>query len=386
MKKAGKAKRRSSGEGTVFRRGRDGKWVAELTTGWDAEGKRQVIRHAATTQKEASDWLAARRTEQNQGLLVQPDKLTVGQFAERWLQDVVAHRVKPSSLYNYQKLARSYVIPMLGDIPLQKVTPVMVQRLYAQLLESGKSAKTVRLVHGWLRGLLEQAVEWQLLSRSPAARAKLPREVKPELTILTPEQIRAFLAVAEEDRLHALYALAATTGLRQGELLGLRWQDVNLEEGTLSVVQALTEVGSELVLTTPKSAAGRRTLDLPVVAATALRRWRKEQLVERLALGEAWAQPELVFTTKLGTPLAPSNLRRRSFRPLLQKADCPDVRFHDLRHSAATLMLAQGVQPRVLQEVLGHADIRMTLGRYGHVLREQKKEAARAVDAFLNSK
>ncbi len=136
-------------------------------------------------------------------------------------------------------------------------------------------------------------------------------------------------------------------------------------------------------LSTPKTAAGRRTIDLPAVAVAALRRWRKEQAAERLKLGEAWAHPELVFTTRLGTYLSPSHIRQRSLRPLLERAGCPRVRFHDLRHSAATLMLSQGVQPRVLQDVLGHTDIRMTLGTYGHVVREQKKEAAAKVDAFL---
>lgn len=381
MARKGKA---GNGEGTIYQRKRDGKWIAELTVGWKATGRREILRSPGLgKRREAADWLAARQAERQKGELVKPTKQTVGQFLRQWLDTTVAHQVKPSTLHNYRQMVEYYLDRDIGQQELTKLTPREIQTMYHKRLQAGLSARTVQLMHAVLRRALQQAVEWQLVPRNVADAVKKPRLERKETVALTPDQVVRFLDAAQADRLHALYVLAVTVGLRLGELLGLRWSDVDLEAGTLNVRQTLAVIKGRWLFGSPKTATSRRTIDLPAVAINALKRWHREQGAERLKIGEAWAYPDLVFATRIGTPLNPSNVRNRSFGAILQRAGCPRVRFHDLRHTAATLMAAQGVRARTLQDVLGHSDIRLTLGLYSHVLREQKKEAARKIDAFL---
>lgn len=376
-------KKSANGEGSIFQRKRDGKWVCEIVIGWTPEGKKQILRHAADSRREVADWRAKKLTERQTGMLTEPSRQTVGQYLQHWLDTTACHEVKPRTLADYRDLVGRYVLPEIGQVELQKLSPMQVQALYHRRLQSGLSPRSVQLIHAVLRRGLQQAVEWQLLARNPADAAKKPRVERKQMQALDPEQVIRFLEAAKQDRLHALLTLAVTTGLRQGELLGLRWSDVDLSQATLTVSQTLSWIENKPFFGTPKTKASRRTVDLPAVAVSSLRQWRREQAEERLKVGSCWMHPDLVFTTPIGTPICPSNLRSNSFARVLKRAECPRIRFHDLRHTAATLMLSQGVQARVLQDVLGHSDIRMTLGTYSHVLREQKQEAARKVDTFL---
>lgn len=351
--------------------------------GRDANGKRKTLRYSHADRQEVVDWRIKRLAERLDGTLTEPSHQTVEDFFEHWLDMTVSHEVKPRTLFDYRLVLKRYVYPEIGQMRLQKLTAQQIQALYHKRLQGGLGSRTIQLAHAVVRRGLQQAVQWQLIPRNPADAVRRPRVERREPQTLERDQVIWFIRAASDDRLHALYTLAVTAGLRLGELLGLRWSDINMDAGTLTVAQTLGHLGTKHFFGTPKSKASRRTIDLPGLALAALRRWRREQAEERLLIGAAWEYPDLVFTTTVGSPLNPSNVRSRSFLAVLERAGCPKIRFHDLRHTAATLMLSQGVQARVLQDVLGHADIRMTLGTYAHVLREQKKEAARKVDAFL---
>ncbi len=381
------AKKNANGEGTIFKRGRDGKWIAELVVGWTGDDQKKVLRHTADTKRACSDWLAKRLAERQEGTLItEPARQTLQAFMEDWISTTVAHEVKPATVNLYLEMLKFYIGPNLGQVPLAKLTPQHVQRFYHRQLEAGLSPRTVQIIHAVLRRAVQQAVDWQMLPRNVIDSVKKPRAYQKEVTALTPEQVRKFLEAARETRLHALFTLAVTIGMRLGELLGLRWQDVNLDAGTLTIAQNLERVGTRLQFNTPKTKASRRTVNLPNVALVALKQWRKEQAQERLKLGEAWEHPELVFTSRIGTVLSPWNVTKRDFKAVLETAGLPKIRFHDLRHSCATMLLAQGVNVKVLQEVLGHANIHVTLQVYTHALERQKKEAAQAIDTLLAAK
>jgi integrase len=222
-----------------------------------------------------------------------------------------------------------------------------------------------------------------LISRNPAGFVDAPRPTPPQIQPLAPEQINQLLSASQGDRLHALYVVAVSAGLRQGELLGLRWSDLDLERASLSVQQQVQRTREGWVFSEPKTAKGRRTVTLPRMAIGALRTHRQYQLAERLAAGATWSDHGLVFTNHVGGPIEKQNLVRRSFRPLLTRAGLPMIRFHDLRHSAATLLLHQGVHPKVVQERLGHATIGVTMDIYSHVMPTLQREAADGLDRFF---
>jgi integrase len=246
----------------------------------------------------------------------------------------------------------------------------------------------VRYNYDLLRHALDQALRWGLVPRNLTDAVERPRGERREMRVLTPSQAATLLDMAREDRLHALYVLAVTTGMRQGELLGLTWDAVDLEQGRLQVVRQLERVravGDKPRLVEPKTRRSRRVIEMSAGAVRALREHRARQLhQERLALGEAWQDEwDLVFTTDIGTPLQPSNVVRRSFLPLLARADLPRIRFHDLRHTAATLLLAAGEHPKVVQELLGHHSVAFTLDAYSHILQSMQKATAARMDAIL---
>jgi integrase len=221
------------------------------------------------------------------------------------------------------------------------------------------------------------------VARNVADLVTPPRAERHEMQTLSPEQARAFLEAAQGDRFHALYVLALSTGMRQGELLALRWHDVGLETSTVQVTGSLQQVNGGYVVTEPKTHSSRRRLVLTKSAIEALRLHRVAQAEERLRLGPAWEDNDLVFANEIGGFVDASNLVRRSFLPLLRRADLPRVRFHDLRHSAATLLLGRGVHPKVVAEMLGHSQISVTLDLYSHVTPTMQQEAASVMDAVL---
>ena len=280
---------------------------------------------------------------------------------------------------------RQHIVPALGRLKLKNLSPAHVQGFYRSKLDAGLKPSTVRYIHAVLHRALKQAVRWGLVPRNVTEAVNIPRLVREEVNALSPEEARRFLAAAQRDRLKALYVLAIHCGPRRGELLGLRWSDVDLDAGTLRINRQLQRMRdrSGLVFSEPKNQKARRTIRLTNASLEALKRHRKRQAEEKLRMGTLYQDQDLIFATTVGTPLEPSNIDTRSFKPLLAKAGLRSIRFHDLRHTCATLMLSQGVNPKIAQERLGHSTIAQTMDTYSHVLPGMQDHAATALETAL---
>jgi integrase len=372
--------KRGNREGSIVYRPQDRRWEARVTL---PDGRRKSF--YARTRQEAARRLAEALRDRDRGVPVGLDaRQTVSQYLERWLADVVRPGVRPSTYASYAGHVRNHLIPTLGGVRLAQLTPQQVQAVLTQKLAEGLSPRTVQYLRAVLRRALAQALKWGLVARNVVPLTEPPKVPRPAVQPLTAEEARQFLAAVRGDRLEALYVLALTLGLRQGELLGLRWSDVDLDAGTLRVTHALQRIDGVYRLVEPKTTAARRVLPLPPTAAAALRAHRTRQLTERLRLGPAWQDPipDLVFTRPDGRPLEGTAVTQR-FQRQLAAAGLRRVRFHDLRHSCASLLVAQGVPTRVVMEILGHSQVSTTLGIYAHVLPGMQQTALAQLDALV---
>ncbi len=368
--------RRGNGEGSIYRRS-DGRWAASLSIG---RGRRKHFL-SRTRQEVAIKLNAALKTRQD-GLPILNERITLEPFLRDWLLGI-RQSIRTTTWERYAALMRLHVSPTLGTIRLSQVTPAHLQRLFADLQQSGLSDATVRQVRAILRKALNDGTKWGVVARNVAALTSAPRVSRKEFKPLSPEESRAFLDAASGDKLEALYVLALTTGMRQGELLGLRWADVDFDREGVMVRQTLQRTSGGHSFGEPKSAKSRRRVALTKTAVDALRRHRVRQTEERLKVGPYWTDLDLVFTNHVGGPVNAGNLRRRSFWPLLDRACLPRIRFHDLRHTAATLMLGRGIHPKIVSEMLGHSQIAITLDLYSHVTETMQRDAARELDVLL---
>lgn len=371
--------------GHVTKRGK-ASWVFVIDAPQQAPtAKRRREWHSGyRTRKEAEAALATYLVSREAGTWVEPSKLTVGEFLERWLVDHMRARVRPSTYHSYTNQVRRHLIPALGAHRLTKLLPLHIEAHYAAALERGLSARSVTYQHRLLREALQQAVRWQLLGRNVADAVTPPTAHRKEMRALDAEQVRTLLRAAEKDPHYALLYTAIYTGLRRSELLGLRWDDVDLDAAMASIRQTIQRLpGEGWVHGAPKTAKGRRQVALPGSVVTVLRTHHTAQLAERLRLGPIWQNSGLVFTNATGCPVDPSGLSRR-FARFLKAAALPPIRFHDLRHTHASLMLRQGVHPKIVSERLGHATVGITLDTYSHVLPGLQAEAARKLDEWLS--
>ncbi len=374
-------KKRGQNEGGVYQR-KDGRWEAQLTVPAADGGRAGRRSFYGRTKAEAVRKLRDAERDITRGLPVADGRLTVGAYLDRWLEDAVGPTVAPKTYASYSDTVRVHLTPLLGRIVLAKLGPADVQRLLAAKSAAGLSPTTVGYIRTVLRIALGRAEKWGLVARNAAALADAPRRARSEVRPLTPAEARRLLLEVEGDRLEALYRVAVSLGLRMGEALGLRWEDVDLDAGELRVERALQRVGGQLTLKEPKTEKSRRTLTLPPALARSLRAHRVRQLEERMAAGPRWEERGLVFTTAKGTPLEPSNVLKR-FKAHLAAAGLPPQRFHDLRHCAASLLLAQGVPARVVMDVLGHTQISTTMDLYAHVMPAAHREAAARMEEIL---
>jgi integrase len=376
--------RRGANEGSIRHRP-DGRWEARvmLTT---PEGVRKRKSLLGQTRSEARDKLAAALRDEAAGRPTVSDRLTMGVFLDRWLQDRVSGRVRPSTYRSYQGIVRVHLIPTLGSTPIAKLDPDMVQRMLNDKAASGLAPRSVRTIRAVLRRALRHAEQRGLISRNAAALADPPRIVRRSPEVLTPDEARRLIEAIAGDPLEGVILVALGTGMRQGEILGLAWDDVDLETGRVTVRFALQRVDGHLQLVEPKSATSRRVVALPAIVVDALRRQRFRQQRQRLLAGSHWRDDprRLVFTTSIGTPMDGITVTRR-FQRLLRRSGLRRQRFHDLRHACASLLLAQGVAPRVVMETLGHSQISLTLDTYSHVLPELGRAAADQMDLVLGA-
>lgn len=370
-------------------RKRGNRWAYVLDVGDEGGRRRQQWRSGFPTKREAQDALTQTLQQLQSGTHVEPSKATVAAFLDEWLASVRAS-VRPATFATYTTLCTKHIAPALGPILLQKLAPSQLNAMYADLLASGRrdgkgglSARTVRHIHTTVHTALAEAMRWGRVMRNVAELASPPRSsANKEPATWAADELRAFLEHVHDDRLYAVYHLAATTGLRRGEVLGLRWRDLDLDGGRLSVSQTVISVDYRVLLSTPKTRAGRRSVALDLETVRTLRDHRRRQLEERLALGGYAEDHDLVFCALDGQPLHPGNLSKR-FDKLVARGGLPRIRFHDLRHTHATLALRAGVHPKVVSERLGHADIAITLNTYSHAIPAMQEEAAAKVAALV---
>ncbi len=384
--------KRANREASIYERNSDGRWTGAVHLGYGSDGRRRRKVVYGPTQASVLAKIAELKRLVRDDLPIPDDKLLTGTYLRRWLESIRAD-IRPRTYVSYaghvERLAAAF-----ERTPVHRLTPADVRTFVAATLRSGLSPRTVGYRLGVLRQALGQGVRDATLVRNVAALVAAPRIVREEVRPLSPEQARTFLAAVAGDRMEGLYTTAIALGLRQGEALGLRWGDVSLDEATLSVRVALSQLpkavrpeggrrGTRYALVEPKTRRSRRTLVMPDLVVRALREHRRRQLEERLAAGARWRGSwDLVFTTPIGTPLDTRNVTK-AFQRALEEAGLPRQRFHDLRHCAASLMVAQGIHPRTVMETLGHATVSMSMDTYSHIGGELQRDAAKRMDALL---
>jgi integrase len=373
--------KRGNGEGSISRR-KNGGWCAQYTV-YTSEGRKRRTLYGKTRQEVATK-LSKALADREGGFIFDAGATTVEEYLVRWLSHSVRDTVSQKTFERYESIVRVHLSPALGRIKLKVLTPDHVRGLYREKLDTGLAPRTVLHIHRTLSKALKLATDDGLTPRNAAASVKPPRPSSEEMQPLSRDQVQTFLDTVRDDRMEALYVLAVTAGLRRGELLALKWEDVDLEGNnpTLEVRRSLSETRGRRSFVAPKSGRGRH-LRLSRRAVSALRVHRKRQLEERVRKAGLWEDHGLVFPSEVGTPMSGRNLYR-AFKIRVKRASLPEtLRFHDLRHTCATLLLRQGVNPKFVQELLGHADISLTLNTYSHVLPDMGDAAASGMDAAL---
>lgn len=412
-KKKGK---RGHGEGSIYQRP-DGRWTAQVTTGKNAEGKQKRVTYYGKTRKEVQDKLDQARGEIRTGSFVEPTKLTLGEWLNRWLYDYMKPSIRPTTWASYETTVRVHIIPTLGHVQLKKLQAADLQRLYNDKAKNGKvdgsgglSSRMIHYIHLVVHSALKQALKEGIISRNVSEATKLPKLVYKEKQPFTTAEMRIFLSALKEDRLYMAFLLEFATGLRRGELLALRWQDIDFKKGLLRVRQSLTraqvddaKTKTALIFQEPKTKQSKRDVPIPASILAELKSfkaWQSEK--EKLPLGEAYQKNDLVFCTVDGRPMDPRNLLRlhtNTIKKINKKIEkeaeeknikdyklLPKVSFHDLRHTFATMLLEMNEHPKVVQEILGHTKISITLDIYSHVSNDLKEQAAARLDGLLTEK
>jgi integrase len=371
--------KRGNGEGSITRR-KNGGWMAQYTA-YAAKGRKRRTLYGKTRQEVAAK-LAKALSDREGGLIFDAEDLKLGEYLNRWLEDSVKDTVRNTTYERYEQISRAHIVPMLGGVKLKDLSPTHVRGLYKEKLSS-LSSRTVQYIHITLHKALKQAVSDGLIPRNATEAVKPPQVRREEIHPLTAEQVKMLLDAASGDRLEALYVLAVHTGLRQGELLGLKGDDIDLDAEALQVRRTLTTAKGGTRLAAPKTKGSRRRVSLTGVAAEALRGHLERQLEEIDQAGSLWQENGLVFASETGAPLDRRGLTSCRFKALLKRAGLPHFRFHDLRHTCATLLLTKNVNPKMVSEMLGHSSIAITLDTYSHVLLNMQDSAARALEEAL---
>jgi integrase len=373
-------KRGIKGAGSVYQRKSDNRYVGSFMI--EETGKRKYI--YADTEKEAWELLQKAQQEQKQGILATGPKQKLETFLTQWFTEV--HRpplIRPSSHARYVDVATNHILPILGHFELQKITPQRVHAFYIAKLKEGQSANSLRLMKSVLTMAFDTAVKWRLVSYNPCKGVSIPLgEAQREAVVLTEEQARQLLQVARGGKVEAFIILALSTGLRHGELAALRWRDIDLEQGIVDVNSTVSYLSKEFYERDPKSKSGKRKILIPLEVCTMLRVHQEKQRTLREEAGSKWREQDLVFCTSTGSFVQP-NVQLYRFYRLLEKAHLPKMHIHDLRHSAASFLIAMGVNLKVVQEILGHSTLDMTMNVYSHVLPSMQKDAREKMSVFF---
>ncbi len=389
---AKKTKKRANGEGSIYQRS-NGTWVAQITIGRDSEGRPKRTSFSGKTRKEVQEKVNKALSELQTGTFIEPTKTTLAQWLDTWMEEYKKPSLRPTTYEGYNFIIKTHITPAtIGNIQLRHIQPSDLQRFYNAKLESGRadgkgglSPRMIRYIHAILHGALKQAVREGLVIRNVTEAVTLPRHQRKEFTPLTQEQVIKFLNSIKNDKFYPAILLDLGSGLRLGELLALRWQDVDLKNAVIRVRQSLASVKGQWLFQEPKSEKSRRSIPIPKDIITELKAHKARQNQEKLLAGTAYQDHDLVFAMPDGNPLKVRSFQEH-FEKLLSNAGMPRVRFHDLRHTYATLLLEAGEHPKVVQELLGHSQITMTLDTYSHVLPELKQAAAAKLGNILQKR
>jgi integrase len=375
-------RRRAAGEGSIWRRA-DGRWEGRLSLGVDGAGRRRRHVEYGRTQYEVRDKLQRAKHRISEGQPPADSASSVADYLRWWVTHVVPGTVRETTAYQYRRLIEHTIIPAIGHHRLGKLTPAHVHAMLRDIEQKGRGPSSRRVARVVLRRALALAQEWGYVQRNVAALVKAPPTTTKTDDALDVDGLKRIIAAAEGDPLEALWIIAATAGLRKGEALALTWDAIDLRARQLTVRGSLRRVpGKGLIVIPPKTERGVRVVALPPLCVAALRQRKQTQRLERVAAGPRWNNTEYVFTTENGTPIDPRNLTRL-WHKVTDKAGLGPIRLHALRHSAATIALAQGVPLEVISRQLGHAGYAITADVYAHVGREAQREAADAMQAAL---
>lgn len=345
------------------------------------------------TKKDAEKRLSELLNQLDNGIYIKPGKTTLGEYLERWLRDYVQPNLSPRTVEGYTTIIRQHLIPKLGSYRLTQLKPEHLQKYYSEMLNNGHcngkgglSNQTVRHHHMVLHKAIHTAMEWGLLSRNVADAVSPPRVQRSEMLIWDEDDIRHFLGNAKDTSYYALFYLALSTGMRLSEILALRWVDVDLLLSQIYVNRSLHQLkDARFIIRPPKTTKGRRTIALPPSATSVLREHQKNQNLERKMLGVSLNDDSLVFCQVDGKPLRPNTVSR-AWTILAARSGLKVIRFHDARHTHASLMLKQGVHPKIVQERLGHSNIAITLDTYSHVVPGLQEAAAKRFDEVFSTR
>jgi integrase len=360
-------------------------WLVRIFLGRDTNGKRRYFNKTIHgTKKDAQKFLTAKMREKDLGVFIEPASINLNEYLDKWLLESAKPRLREATFENYRYLSSLYIREKLGSRKLSDIKPFDVQKLYNQLTEKGLSARTVRYVHAILTSAFSQAVKWQMLVVNPCNVVTLPRLKKTEMKAFSPEEARRFLEAAKDDKQGLVFAFALASGMRPEEYLALQWKDICFEKNTATVQRTLIwRKGGGWYFSEPKTAKSRRTLPMPKNFFVELKRHKRLQAEQMLKLGQSYERNNFVFATDEGKPIYLRNLRKRNFAKILEKADLTGFRLYDLRHSTATLLLSEGINPKIVSERLGHASIVLTLDTYSNVLPDMQKEATSKLGQML---
>lgn len=382
-----KKTRRDYGDGSIYQRKRDGRWTGEMRL---RDGTRKYVYAPKDNNTKAAARLALKEAQRTyeRGELVPANKQRVEEYLEYWLS-VHKLTIREITYRQYMSMARVHVIPRLGHIPLQRLAGAHIQRFISELAKGdpakkkkGLAPSSIHLIYNMLHKAMKDALEWELIGADPCRGVKLPRNVQEEVQALDAEQAQVLLEAVQGTPLYGIVTLALATGLRRGELLALKWSDLDLDRGILQVQRTDVYInGQGHVQNEPKTRSGKRSIVLTSFAVQALREHRTQQRRARMQ-ARTWQENNLVFCNARGGYLAPALLFRR-FKQVLEKAELDPIRFHALRHSCATLLLKMRVPGKVVQEILGHSSISITMDKYGHVLPGMQAEAIAGLDRLL---
>lgn len=370
-------------KGSYFKRGKT--WTYVVDIGKDNTGKRkQKKKGGFKTKKEAEKACNELIAQVNKGEFIEPSRLTLKEFLHEWMETAAKQTLRITTLEAHDSSIRNHINPELGAIRLNQLMPIHIQKFYAKKLDEGLSPSSVLRIHSVLSSSLGQAVKWQLIPKNPVNQVARPKKNNNTVKTWTPDDVNHFLTYTKGGYLHIAYLLAIYTGMRRGEILGLRWEDCDFEQGTLSIRQTLVSSKKGLIFEDTKSIKSRRMIVVTDEVIEALKRHKRQQNKNKLLLGEAYQDHQLVVCTRKGTPMSPRNLNRHYSR-MIKLTGVPKVRFHDLRHSHATIMLQLGEHPKVVSERLGHSGTNITMETYSHVLPSIQTNAAEKFSQALKN-